>query len=459
MGIKYKYLLLFVFFLVGIIFPRSTQAIYNPTQYPNNRFGIHLSENLDLVDAAKLVNSSGGDWGYVTLVIRKDERDTKRWQKVFDEIRRNHLIPIVRIATQPLGDTWVKPSLDEIDGWVDFLNSLNWVIENRYVIIGNEPNHAKEWGGEINPGEYANYLQQFSLKLKNVSSDFYVLGAGLDASAPNGRGTMDEGLFIRKILISNPSYFEYVDGWVSHSYPNPAFSGSEYASGKGSVKTFEWELTYLQSLGVKKELPIFITETGWVHNQDEKLVKSVGKKLLYSFNNVWNKENIVCVTPFILNYTNPPFNVFSWKSPDGGYYPFYFELQNEPKLKGVPILQTSGVLKAVLVNPIIAESKQFVGFALAENTGQSIWNMENTSVVPELSPNLKIDSVSFAPIEPFKQGVIVFRGEIINKVGLALPAVNLAFNKQSFTNPIHFPTIILPKLWVKINTVFAKIQS
>ena len=34
------------------------------------------------------------------------------------------------------------------------------------MIIANEPNHSKEWGGQINPKEYASYLKLFSEKLK-----------------------------------------------------------------------------------------------------------------------------------------------------------------------------------------------------------------------------------------------------------------------------------------------------
>ncbi len=119
-------------------------AITDPTASPNNRFGIHIINEVDLQDAANLVNTTGGDWGYVTFVIRKDERNIKKWQETFDRIRKLRLIPIVRIATTQTDDVWEKPQLEDINNWVYFLNSLNWVVKNRYVIIGNEPNHAAE---------------------------------------------------------------------------------------------------------------------------------------------------------------------------------------------------------------------------------------------------------------------------------------------------------------------------
>ena len=201
---KYKLsLLIQILILIAFLFLgnlKIVKAVENPLAKTNNLFGIHILNESDIKDAANLVNSSGGEWGYVTLVIRKDERDTTRWQKVFDELRRHKLIPIVRIATIQQDGGWEKPVLDETDGWVSFLNSLNWVIKNRYVIIGNEPNHAKEWGGEVKPEEYADYLSTLSRKLKEESGDFFVLPAGFDASTPNSDMGMSEATFLQQMV-------------------------------------------------------------------------------------------------------------------------------------------------------------------------------------------------------------------------------------------------------------------
>src|SRR4030067_3611659 len=71
----------------------------------NNKFGIHLAQpHLDELEKTKeLVNSNGGDWGYVTLVIQENDRDKNKWQEVFDRMRQLHLIPIIRLATVPEG--------------------------------------------------------------------------------------------------------------------------------------------------------------------------------------------------------------------------------------------------------------------------------------------------------------------------------------------------------------------
>ena len=85
------------------------------------------------------------------------------------------------------------------------------MAKNRYLVIGNEPNHAKEWGGELNPSEYGNYLHAFSKKLKTSNSNFFIMPAGFDASASNGKASMSEDSFLREMVEKNQNVFEYVD--------------------------------------------------------------------------------------------------------------------------------------------------------------------------------------------------------------------------------------------------------
>src|SRR3989339_1270410 len=105
-------LLLFLSF-----FPQSVHAIYDPLSVSNNKYGIHIAELTDLTDAANLVNSSGGDWGYVTLVIQDGDRNQSKWQELFNEMRRLHLIPILRLATHPEGDSWKIPQKEDAKRW------------------------------------------------------------------------------------------------------------------------------------------------------------------------------------------------------------------------------------------------------------------------------------------------------------------------------------------------------
>lgn len=339
-----KFLVTILAAFLFLISATPTAAIINPLATPNNKYGIHIVDENDLENAAPLVNTSG-DWGYVTMVITQTDRSKDKWQKVFDQMRNLHLIPIIRIATRPIGDRWEKPKMEDAKTWADFLNNLYWVTKNRYVILFNEPNHANEWGGTINPSEYAEILKIYSLSLKQASADFFVLPAGLDASAPNGSSTMDEVDFLREMVFSQPDILLSIDGWASHSYPNPGFSGKVTDTGRGTLQTYLWEFTILKSLGLARKLPVFITETGWAHREGSNNKSYYPAAVVASFmtaaaQNIWNDEQIVAITPFILNYQSYPFSQFSWALPnrENEFYPFYYTYKSLAKVKGSPVL-------------------------------------------------------------------------------------------------------------------------
>src|SRR3989338_6631395 len=105
-------------FLTIVIFLKADYmtpvfAITDPLEVPNNKYGIHIIDENDLENAATLVNSSKGSWGYVTMVIREDDRDLHKWQSIFDRMKVFKLIPIIRLATKLSGSMWVVPKDSE----------------------------------------------------------------------------------------------------------------------------------------------------------------------------------------------------------------------------------------------------------------------------------------------------------------------------------------------------------
>lgn len=430
-----KKLLTIIIFISFFVFVGNVKAIYDPTTVPNNHFGVHITDTSDLKNVSKLV----GDWGYVTFVIQKGERDPKRWQAIFDEMRKLHLIPIVRIATAPNGDVWEKPSKDEIDGWVSFLNSLNWVIKNRYVTIGNEPNHASEWGGELDPKGYADYFTNFSYKLKASNEDFFIMPAALDASATNTRTTMEESLYLSKILEWDQRFFQHVDGWASHSYPNPDFIGSGNGIGKGTVRTFEWELNYLKYLGVSKNFPVFITETGWTHSIDS-LTTNIGPKIETAFKNAWNDKRVIAVTPFIYKYTAPPFDNFSWVNKNGGFYDFYYNVLNLQKIVGVPIQEYKAEVITGIFPKIATVNSDYNGILFIKNTGQSIWTKDNL-----MFNNLQVNSIFPESIEPNQIGIFSVKGKYPNIPGNYDKSVEILHAQEIFNNQFKFTTNLISR--------------
>ncbi|MBI4038258.1 hypothetical protein HY387_01260 [Candidatus Daviesbacteria bacterium] len=359
-------------------------AIVDPLSFPNNKFGIHIISPTpqEVADATNLVNSSGGDWGYVTFLIESGDRNKDKWQEFFNELRRRHLIPIVRLATKPLNAHWERPGLEDAQKWAQFLNSLNWPVKNRYIVVYNEPNHGKEWGQEVSPASYAQVLNETINALKQASPDFFVLNAGFDASSPHlPPRSFDEEKFLQEMENSVPGIFQKLDGWASHSYPNPGFVGLPNDEGRGSVAGFWWEMQTLKKLGLRKNLPIFITETGWMHAEgiaDNKSLPTseiVGQFLQNVFQNAWNSPSIVAVTPFLLNYQEAPFDHFSFKEyASADYYPQYQLVADMPKIKGQPVQENKAELtKGEVYHSMVALQEYNIRLEF-KNSGQSIWS-------------------------------------------------------------------------------------
>ncbi len=321
------FLCLIFFFAIFLFFRGTSFAIYNPTSLPNNKFGIHIVDSNDIEAAAELVNSSSenkGDWGYLTVIIQDTDREQKKWSEIFERLRIYHLIPILRLATHgENGDTWAKPKPEESLVWAQFLNKLPWPVKNRYIILFNEPNHAKEWGGALAADEYAQVASEFADSLHKTSDNFFILPAGFDLYAAGVGGTMEASAYWRLMDKQVPGIFSKFDGWTSHSYPKNEFSGSPYDFGRYSIRGFEWELSYLtQNFQVKASLPVFITETGW--SQKPSLSReTIAGYFKTAFESVWTDDRIVAVTPFLLNYQAPPFASFSWKKSDGSFFSYF----------------------------------------------------------------------------------------------------------------------------------------
>lgn len=325
--------LFFIFSLFA--FHSQATAFYDPRTIPNNKFGIHILFPEELFEAQKLVNSAGGDWGYVTIPIQSSDKNLDKWQKFMDDAKSLHIIPIIRLSTT--GDyfnttVWEKPKFTDIVDFANFLDSLDWPTKNRYVIVYNEVNRGDEWGGSPDPFEYAQILDFAAEIFKAKNPDFFVISAGLDNAAPNIFGQyMNELDFMVAMSYEIPDVFEKIDGFSSHSYPNPGFS--QPPGGKGT-RSFKTEQNLIYSLS-GKTLPVFITETGW--SQEAVPPVKIADYYRQSFANDWKNENIVAVTPFLLRAGAGPFSKFSFLS-ETGENPQHDSVSEIQKIKGNPKL-------------------------------------------------------------------------------------------------------------------------
>ena len=434
-------------FLFTLLFPPKTYAMYNPTSVPNNKYGMHIVDTNDIVDVAPLVNSAGGDWGYVTMVLSDSDRDHDRWQNIFNDLRRSHLIPIIRLATHVEGAGWVKPQKDRFYEIVTLLNNLNWPTENRYVILYNEPNHANEWGGDVNPEDYAEDLVTFTTALKKANADFFILQAGLDASAGNDGEAMDEADYLRRMIAAKPELLTLIDGWTSHSYPNPGFSGSPYATGRGTLTTYQWELSYLSSLGLTKKLPVFITETGWQHAEGKSYTRGflssdqVGLNLRIASQTMWLDPEIAAITPFIFNYQDIPFDHFSFKQLGNGlFYSEYGAYQDIVKIKGTPAQRESYTLLSDILPKTLVEHSHYALTATVKNNGQGILN-------PNDGYELFVTDGSSDPlpiVEPNDTGFITIHLATPNRAGTFPVSVTVRHNGKNMLLQHRDITLVPP---------------
>lgn len=373
-------------FLIGILmmFIFVAPVLAEESPVVNNKFGIHLAvpQIDDIERSAQLVNSTGGDWGYVTLVMEEKDRDHGKWQHVFDRMRQLHLIPIIRLATSPQLDVWRKPDPTDAPEWVRFLDSLNWVVKDRYIVLFNEPNHHSEWGGEVDANSFAEVTMAFAQELKKSNEDYFIMLGGLDASAPSEPPIYeDEEVFLRTVFSRErvDRWNQLLSGWSSHSYPNPAFAGPPSGRGRGTVRTYLWEKSLLSQLGLRN-LPVFITETGWDANvlSDNK----VATNMQYVFENVWGPdEDVVAVTPFLLNYQSEPFLGFSWMAVGtNAVKPVFDRVRGITKPAGLPRIVNKASIQGSLPYELVVGSIYRFPMEL-RNIGQAIWNQEDKYIV------------------------------------------------------------------------------
>lgn len=334
---RYFILFLLAFYAIAFLLSAPSFAIEDPLSLPNNKVGIHILFTSEIDKAAELVNGNGGDWGYVTIPIQAGDRDLVKWQKFMNDAKRLHVIPIIRLATE--GDyfnttVWRKPSGEDVLDFANFLNSLVWPVKNRYVVVFNEVNRSDEWDGKLDPKEYAELLSYTVAIFKSLNEDFFIISSGLDNAAPNTLGKyMNEYDFMVAMDNAVPGIFGMIDGLGSHSYPNPGFKQMPHILTSQSIYSFNFEKDLAYRLS-NKNLPVFITETGWSKKSLSEY--QIGQYFNYAFEYVWSDKSIVAITSFLLQAGSEPFSQFSLINEDGKCNMIFSSLNQVQKIKGKP---------------------------------------------------------------------------------------------------------------------------
>lgn len=246
-----------------------------------------------------------GPGGYAVQLVRSNDLRPGSWQRLFDLLHRARLVPVVRLATykDSNNDWWTAPTPDpdglsyrgEADRYRRFFDAIEWRTDTVLVTVANEVNRADEWSGAPNPAAYARFLRDVTDALRRVRSvKVLVLNGALDAYAPSATFattfSIDAERFMEGMIAEVPDVFERLDGWATHAYPLGPFGEHpgrqmfkiddvrpnaterrEPPPGvpNRGVNGYEWELWKLRELGVRKTLPVYVTETGWRHARSQ----------------------------------------------------------------------------------------------------------------------------------------------------------------------------------------------
>lgn len=410
----------------------------------DNVFGLHLTQTQDIFKAKDIINSSNGDWGWATIVIRTNQLNHQMWQDFFDNCRKFHIIPIIRLATIPENNYWKKPSYSDIDNLANLLNSLNWPTKKQHIVLFNEINHASEWGGEIDIKNFTDTSIYAYQKFKKLNPNFIILSSGLDLSAPENLPKFKSASNVYKEIFEyRPEYFDNIDGIASHSYPNHGFIGTPKDKGQHSILGYKWELDFVKNLGIKKDFSVFITETGWPHKEGENkknnfYTTKTSSEFLKIALDLWSKDiRIKAITPFIYNFPNEPFDHFSWVDKKENLYPEYQKIIDIPKGKNKPDQITNYETVDINLPFLIFIDKDYEGKIIIKNTGQSIWGDSETNfcLEPKNSQNIASDKIcTDSNIKVYPNQLAVFNF----KFKISSPQKNLEKKYLSWENLPRF---------------------
>lgn len=282
-----------------------------PAKAETEVLGIHLLNPAEINSAQKLLATKDGVAHFVTVPFTFDDMNYKdRWQTFFKEAHDTNLTPLLRLTTRFEDGKWVIPTRADIMKLTAFLSSLDWKRDELTLILFNEPNHANEWGGKLDPEGYSR-LADFAVDwFKSEPKKYVVLPAGMDLAAPNSRETLEAFAYWQRAFSESPELLNKFDGWTSHSYPNPGFVSDPWKTDKKSLRGYQHELMFLSKYS-KKQFPVYITETGW--NHEALSSREIFRYYQIAYKNIWNSDDrIKAVTPFLLQGAPGTFAPFSF---------------------------------------------------------------------------------------------------------------------------------------------------
>lgn len=294
-----------LFLASGFVFKRVEAQTLN-----SQVLGMHILHPDEINQFRQIYKDEA--WRFVTIPLTlNDVGNYGEWQKFFDQAYQLKVIPIIRLSTRfdTSLNAWQIPSRKDIVSLANFLSSLNWHQDEKFVIVFNEVNHAAEWGGKIDPLLYGGVLKFTSNWFRSEGKNYKILPAAMDLAANNSKETREAFSYLKSLYDFDQDIFDKIDYWNSHSYPNPEFSASPVRTGQNSIRGFTYELNWLKNK-TGKDFDVFITETGWASSYLTNYY--LDDYYLYALQHIWSDSRVKAVTPFLMKGSPGPFASFSF---------------------------------------------------------------------------------------------------------------------------------------------------
>jgi hypothetical protein len=183
----------------------------------------------------KLIEDAGFRWVKQEFAWREIEGAAKgRWQwetpdRIIDQIEEHNLKVIIRLGAQP---GWASKGIDlpEIgppDDLQDFYDYV-YAVASRYrgrieaYQIWNEPNLAREWGGQPpRPEEYTRLLQVGYQAVKDADPQAIVISAGMAPTTRHDEAAMPDTYFLQGMYDAGARPYFDVLGVHAPGYKSP----------------------------------------------------------------------------------------------------------------------------------------------------------------------------------------------------------------------------------------------
>jgi hypothetical protein len=335
-------------------YQKGTSA-YPKLDWANNKYGVHTYSDLESIKkASEMVNSSGGDWGWVTIpynINNVNQDHIAYWDSVMTALCDAHLIPILQLFNDGK-----PPTESQTKAMAEFLTKIKWPTKQKFITAYSEVNASEYWGGKIDPEGYAQTLDLTINELKKRDPDFFNSSARTNPGFKTDLGVFTAYLdlpdYLDRMEKSVPGIFKKIDGWAAHTYPHPGYKGkpldetvpgeSEYEKGRNTMRSYQYDLRVMKDkFGI--EPPVFITETGWPHREGTTIhnewlpALTVADYYKTLFEQLYMTDpRVIAVTPFVMQQKGV--DNFAFLDSKGKAYPQFETIKNLPKTAGRPEL-------------------------------------------------------------------------------------------------------------------------